>query len=482
MKKIKRLFSVSLIVFVTFLSMSFISCKSTEEKLVTEIHTVEEFFEYANSIKIKEKSNGKNIVGSLRLMEDLDFSGINYEPVELKMAFDGNGHSLNNITINEYEEYKKGGVGVFISNHYKKNGCYYEDASYNLAIKNLSINNLTINFTGKDTPVGGLMGEYGGRWRECKANEKVENPIIYNNGRIVQNLTTLENIKINGKINAPQAHYVGGMMGKACGSGIVKNCEIDVEIVGGDYVGGLAGTSTIEDVRSEVEFRNCTNKGNVVGKSYVGGISGLNTKIYDCTNTGNITGGFNVGGIVGYSKGNIENCLNEGNVIGTSCGQNSYADIGGIVGCDEGDKDGIIIGCINKGSVSSGYHRVGGIAGYANRGLSNCKNEGNINGNECVGGVIGWWTGNGALTKCENSGNITATIEAGGIVGGISATNTVRLMNCKNMGDITANNRVGGLVGASFAILDTDYLITCSNTGILNCDGQKNETYNKLTP
>ena len=458
-----------------FAVISFSACSSPK---VVKIYSVEDFLQYAGSCESKQEDGLVNQVsfGSIKLMADLDFSEVEYHPIHLKMDFDGNGYSLNNITINEYEE--TNGIGVFSINQYK------EEVQNTATIKNLTINNLTINYTGSKTPVGGLLGAYSG------SGYFYEGGGLFSIGDMVYQEIAIENVKINGKINAPQTNCVGGLIGKAC-KGYVKNCEVDVEINGGSKTGGIIGGLNGESERvSPTNIEGCVNKGAIVGKVSVGGIVGEHMNVLDCTNTGDVTGEINVGGIIGYTQYSIANCVNEGKVEGTAYGENEYADIGGIAGyakCYTWDtykgkqsNGAMITDCTNKGTVLSAYDRIGGIAGYSSQEISGCSNEATVQGRDVVGGIIGWWASTGSVSKCKNSGDVTGAVDVGGLVGGISVTDTVKFMNSHNSGKITGNNRVGGFVGGSFATLDADLLPTCSNTGDLVCDGIKNDSYNKV--
>lgn len=451
----------------------FSSCSSAK---VVQIYTVEDFLQYAGSSETKQEG-ATNIVsyGSIKLMADLDFTDVEYHPIQLKMDFDGNGYSLNNITINEYEE--TSGIGVFSVNKYD-----HSDAGEHFSkIENLTINNLTINYTGSKTPVGGLLGTYKG------SGYFFEGGGLFSTGYMESQEISIENVKVNGKINAPQTDYVGGLIGKAR-EGYVKNCEVNVEINGGNYTGGIIGG--IDGNKYPTNIEDCVNKGSIRGKASVGGIAGDRMNILNCTNTGDVTGEINVGGIVGYTQYSIKNCINEGKVEGTAYGENEYADIGGIAGCAEcytwdtyeghHSNEAMITDCTNKGEVISAYDRIGGIAGYSSQEISGCSNEATVQGRDVVGGIIGWWSSKGSVSKCKNSGDVTGAVDVGGLVGGISTTEVVQFMNSHNSGKVTANNRAGGLVGGSFATLDADLLPTCSNTGELVCDGAKNDIYNKV--
>ena len=153
--------------------------------------------------------------------------------------------------------------------------------------------------------------------------------------------------------------YVGGVAGYVEG-GTISNCFVTGAVSGGYYVGGVAG---VDDGTVE----NCYNTGAVTGSNSVGGVVGYDTVIStveNCYNTGPVTitglGGYNVGGVVGYNdKATVENCYNTGSV--TLTGGGDY--VGGVVGRNEG---GMVENCYNTGAVSllgSGFY-AGGVVGY----------------------------------------------------------------------------------------------------------------------
>ena len=120
--------------------------------------------------------------------------------------------------------------------------------------------------------------------------------------------------------------YVG-LFSKLGSSAVVKNICTAGEVNGGQYVGGIAGTST-------GTIKCCKNTATVSATSrYVGGIAGKSTgKIENSYNKGTVsstrTGAAHLGGIVGnLENGTIENCYNVG-VITTSSTSN-FASVAG---------------------------------------------------------------------------------------------------------------------------------------------------------
>lgn len=297
----------------------------------------------------------------------------------------------------------------------------------------------------------------------------------------------------------------------------------------GIRLGGLAGL--MDTVNSQMT--DCSNSGDVtvtvalsgemLGTIYMGGLVGAmpaprteeSTRLLRCTNTGNIsvaTSSTNaeeqwlsthyVGGIAGASGvnkdqgkasyyGNIDSCVNEGNVTATwTGGSGGYFKVGGILGYGEC----AIVGCTNKGNVSfasgdangNAGPAVGGIAGVlagaAPINAKDCVNEGKVSlsglfvnaGSEYAGGMSGtkWASCGGCfgtvgdntklVDNCDNKGAVTVNARikldggASATFGGIIGVNRAEVKNCDNTGDLTINAsflnaHIGGVVGYSYA-------------------------------
>lgn len=192
-------------------------------------------------------------------MNDLDLSGINWEPIGqiesirdddgmvlesygyFQGTFDGNGHTIKNLTINRPDE---DNVGLF--------GAVNDSAK----IQNLGLTDVDV--TGNDY-VGGLVGFAVG----------------------VLTANPLE----------------------------ISNCFVTGSVRGEDYVGGICGWNAVYAKISNSYVDNI----NVVGNSLVGGITGclyFLGHISNCYASGSVTGNRDVGSIVGAStSGTVENCF-----------------------------------------------------------------------------------------------------------------------------------------------------------------------------
>jgi hypothetical protein len=128
---------------------------------------------------------------------------------------------------------------------------------------------------------------------------------------------------------------------------------VNVNINGGNYVGGLSGGSEYDNIS------NCYVTGKINGLEAVGGLFSYSYygNIYDSYFSGNITGSHYVGGLGGAaSESNIYNSYSIGNMNATN--QNGY--VGGLIG----DSDHCnIYNSFSDGNVNSIGNYVGGLIG-----------------------------------------------------------------------------------------------------------------------
>ncbi len=161
----------------------------------------------------------------------------------------------------------------------------------------------------------------------------------------------------------------------------------------GNYVGGIVGRNG----QGDTTIMACMNYGNVIGGVYVGGIAGISDNTGDgtlpikmivgCMNYGTVTAeypGNLIGGIVGCAKkGNtVSGCGNEGDVVGKGLNLPSGNPVqaGGVAGSLE---NATILACYNQGSIDGGTKTgAGGIAGQCvgNSGIRDCYNVGPVTG------------------------------------------------------------------------------------------------------
>ncbi len=148
-----------------------------------------------------------------------------------------------------------------------------------------------------------------------------------------------------------------------------------------------------------------------------------------------------VGSVVGCNEGKVQNCYNTGTVNG-----NNF--VGGVVGYSN---VATVNNCYNTGMVSGGESAsVGGVVGCVNRGtVQNCYNTGTVSGGESafVGGVVGN-NGHGTIQNCYYNN----TVYSGSAIG--------------DNDNVTVTN-VEGKTSAQFTSGEVAYLLNGDQSGIV---------------
>lgn len=233
-----------------------------------------------------------------------------------------------------------------------------------------------------------------------------------------------------------------------------------------------------------------------------GSTTSSQTVFKNLTITGNINGGTNttnagydMAGFVGKPFGAIkfENCTNAANIQGLRI-------IAGIAGCSTSAAPIKLIGCVNKGNITSfegskwnrgtgqsiGYpddysYGTGGIIAYASADIviESCLNTGTIIGQTKVGGIVGRITGSSKTTasikNCANTGHVegqelnpyqsdstknragNAWSRVGGLVGEADKNTELTILASYNTGSVRGlSNVAGGLVGILGTIPDDE--------------------------
>ena len=352
-----------------------------------QIGNADQLMWFAAKVNGSTKKSTSNLCA--KLTSDIDLTGKDWTPIGCYNSssdyvyyggtFDGTGHTVSGLTINNAKQYQ----ALF---GYVKGG---------------TIQDLTVK---------------GSVRTSASSSSYAAGIVSYGNPATIKNCTNEVNVTASAKgYTAGVCAYLGnGSKLESCtNKGTVSGC--------GDYVGGVAGTVT----GSTTTITGCFNQGTITntGKpsSYaystggiVGGIS-TGVTVERCGNTGNVTSTLKrTGGIAGSAGGTINACFNTGTITGI-CG------VGGIAG-DSGTSDAKITGCYNTGAVKgvspsvsfkdTNAKGIGGIIGGVSStsskvSVSGCYNMGAVSNASTltditVGGVIGCSAGknySGAVTE-----------------------------------------------------------------------------------
>lgn len=370
-----------------------------ENQIDIPVSNIEEL----KSIATTEYSNKSYV-----LTNDLDFAGVDWNPIDFQGIFNGGGHTVKNLSIVKTYTNSDASVGLF--------------GSVNGLLTNLTMEDVNIiaSFDFASSSTGGT-------------------PSV---GALAASCNQASNINVTG--------------------GLVSARKVNEDLAIGFPIGGVVGSCSY--------VKKCTNSANVstnIGQANVGGIVGTSNDIGGCINRGSI---YASTGRIGGLAGNCNSLNRSSNYGDMHIDQNiGYAYIGGLVG--EINNNSSLYDIHNYGNIrvdttSKGTSYcdlwIGGLFGalYLNRSSSilDSTNSGDItikvsstNINLYLGGIVGYLVGGGyslSMINASNSGNISlqkaATANSYGNIGLFigCAYGTVVTSNCRNSGNIESNFRI----------------------------------------
>jgi len=309
------------------------------------------------------------------LTADLDFNDVEHSQflpigfgrVSFNGQFDGQSHSLVNLTISQP---RARGVGVFglVSPaavvalgeefHYeiRDDGSYswgYNGGGSSVSPSTSVIKGLhlrAVSIVGQQD-VGGLIGMGAGTVTDCSVSGQVTGMAM-----------------------------VGGLVGQTLG-GTLSGCRADVQVSGEFFVGGLVSHTRgvgfrqpISNSGAAVDVLDCRTSGLVTGQVFTGGLIGyaLRDAISGCSAQADVHGRYNTGGCVGSA--------------GSSTITLSYS----------------------LGTVT-GERFVGGFAGEAATAtINDCYCRSDVTGGQMVGGFAGHAGSKGHIARCYAASAVTA--------------------------------------------------------------------------
>lgn len=333
--------------------------------------------------------------------------------------------------------------------------------------------------------VGGIAGKNSGTIDNVNSNINL----------YVIDEATRTALKGNAEI-AANAQFFGGVTGENVG--IITNAtnRARVDAAQASYVGGIVGKNTSEGGKAgQLLGMGNSNEGFVIGKNYVGGVIGKNEVAITGTadesvgivNSGTVialAGG--AGGIIGENSADITYVImtNEGEVHGNASADGTREEngTGGIIGVNASGANISNSSLMNRvnGNVS-GVANVGGIIGI-NHGIITGDRDANNNYYKYQiynNGTIQ------AGSYDEVNGTITATAVPEENIGGLLGNNSGTLTAGYNTGVVKAgqSSNVGGIAGTNSGKLDQVFnsvvTVTKNETDATDADGRKlyNYTY-----
>lgn len=424
-----------ILLFCLVIFAAFAICGCSRKAKPVKVETAEEFMEAISSRK------------SIELMADIDLSEYPWRQVELfgEFSINGNGHTIKNIY---YSAAEGDNIGLF------------KCGERTFTISNVNFENVTVMYYGTGSGIGTILGQW---------NDSGIGSYMY-----------IKNTKISGRVYAPSATNVGGVIGAYLNGNVSSsgghtpfdNIDVDVDVVGKDTVGGVVGKighssyGILDAIMGKsgsisnmfVEMKNIKTRGDVEASSthaggLVGAIYATNGEITNCENYGSVKAVQNAGGIAGrlniYS---IKNSSNYGTITNLSSDSVKDHYIGGIAGIMQTRGESSALE--NNGEVTCSGNYAGGIAGYIapNTPIHESTNKGKVSAASYAGGFAGGLGDNAKLIKCINSAEVLASEYVGGFCG-IAVDSFIS--RCENQGAVQAANKVGGIVGY-YRVSDTD--------------------------
>lgn len=372
---------------------------------------------------------------------------------------------------------------------------------------------------GTTTDVGGITG-YVSASTISGCNTQFTLSGVTSVGGVAGNLigSTIQNTIATGNITASSSN-VGGIVAYGTGTSTISSSKHTGDIGGVLYVGGVignisSGSFTIDQSHSKGKITNTGDyTGGVVGYSAHAGIEAMT----DCSHFGDIVGINYVGGLVGMINSNADEAQPYYQVSTTSgasgtkhyctiqagsvehksinnctaiCNLNGNNFVGGLIGQDitggitysyvSYSGGSIYIGSyrylyrngVNKANAGSGntysYYPLD-QANYTVYALTNSYYSGNIEGQEYVGGLVGYKK-NGSVTNCYSQAtSIIGKKNVGGIAGVL--TNSMTNTDPSGQTIVKSNVAINSTISASEANVGRIYGLIEGNNVIIGALG-----------
>lgn len=249
------------------------------------ISTKGELLALAKAKDAETLSKNYKLTADLNLSDET-FPGIGTAEHPFTGRFDGQNHTISNVTVSGAD---KVGVGFF-------------GVIRGATIRSLNLTNVTI--TGKEK-VGGLVG-----YAQAALDK---NDLSKNIANLIGGCT------VSGTVSGEK--QTGGLVGLNEGkadpytlfsiASTIDKSSADVTVTGKEMTGGLVGENTGTITKSAAT-------GAVTGTTMTGGFAGSSSgDIYDSHAEGTVTGSSHTGGFAGSSSGAVKNCYSLGAVTGT---------------------------------------------------------------------------------------------------------------------------------------------------------------------
>ena len=419
------------------------------------------------------------------------------------------GYAYNNSTVNNVTVTVTGNSGV-------TGASWIGGLVGRIESSTISNSSYTGKLNGTTTDVGGVAG-YASASTISGCNTQFTLSGVTSVGGVVGNLigSTIQNTIATGNITASSSN-AGGIVAYGTGTSTITGSKHTGDIRGKLYVGGVignisSGSFTIVQSHSKGKITNTGNyTGGVVGYSAHAGINAMT----DCSHFGDIVGVNFVGGLVGMINSNTDEAqpyYQLGGASGTKyygtiqagttvtktinnctaiCNLSGNNYVGGLIGQDITGGVTYTYISYNGGSIYIGYNRYlyrNGVqkanagsgctydfypldkANHTAYALTNSYYSGNIEGQEYVGGLVGYKK-NGSVTNCYSQAtSIIGKKNVGGIAGVL--TNSMTNTDPSGQTIVKSNVAINSTISASEANVGRIYGLIEGNNVIIGALG-----------
>jgi hypothetical protein len=423
----------------------------------------------------------------LSVYKGTDFNIIGSGGYSFKGVFDGNGHTISNLTyvVTGNQEPDDDGIIQFF-------GLFRRISDPNAVIKDLSLVNPDIRPASTCQKwVWGVGALAGTLWSGSISNCSIEGGLVQgermagglagsNYGIITDCYTTCtvgpaeQRLPASGNATLDRRESFGGLVGENRGE--ISNCHATGKVSGERRVGGLVGET------SGIIISNSWSSSDVSGDVYIGGLVGTNritSRLSHCYATGHVSGRDVIGGLVGkcYSEASIDNCYATGSVSAEENG-------GGLVGWHEGT----LSECYSTAFVLTDADNAGGLVGHNWGTIHMSCAHGHVSGKNYIGGLVGinpkhedpYFKYDPVVTDSYASGSVHGEDFVGGLIGYNIGGTVLRCYSTAKVKGATEGSWTGGLVGANNGGSVTDSFWDIVTSGVTRSDGGAGKTTSEM--
>ena len=296
------------------------------------------------------------------LTADLDMTGVTHTPIgtlaePFGFVFDGNNHTISNLTINTPT---KDAVGLF------------GQVNRRADISDFTLSNVSITGGNKVGAVAGqVLGVIGSELTKIY-DVTVSGGTVSGAGTVggvvgTSQVVEIKDVTVSGltvsKTTTGTGKFIGGVVGRPFGGTKVINSVVGVTVSGTRYVGGVFGSGT----SSEDGVADMDGSGTITGTTVTATVSG--------NNAGGFTGQARGMDITDSDVTGSVNGTNSGGMIGLLTGRNavvrSYSNVSVNAGIGNG-----LYGALNTATLSGGVkHHINVTNSYYNKDIASAAEQ-----------------------------------------------------------------------------------------------------------